>query len=368
MKTKDRTKVFYLIGSLDVGGAEKTLVDLVNNIDKLQYNPKIYTIKHTGAFYDEITDDVPVHSLNATSKIDIRAPIQFSRILREEKPDILQSFLFFDNSLARLTSVVSPKTSVITGVRSVPDRLPLLRDISDRGLQLLSDHIVSNSKAGAEWVIDRGADSNKVSVIPNGRDINKYASATASTKLINELNLFASPIVGTVGRLLEIKGHFDMVHAWPDIIKKHPNAELLFVGEGPAREELEQLVIDLDISENVTFAGQRNDVPELLDLMDVFVFPSHYEGLPGALIEAMAAGLPIVTTPVGGIPELIENNANGIYVTPESPDSISEGIHNLLENKKLRVRLGEEAENVARDHYSLETMVAQFEDLYDLYI
>jgi len=361
----DRTQVWYLIGTLAVGGTERTLVDLVNGLDRDRFAPTVWTIADPGPLADDIAADVPVRSLGAASKVDPRPALRLARALRRERPAVLQSFLYFDNVLARLVGQVNPGTTVVTGVREVPESLPPHRALIDRATLGLSDHIVSNSEAGAEWIIDRGVDSDRVSVVRNGRNVEAY-DVPEPEGLRAELGLGDGPIVGTVGRLVERKGHHDLLDAWPAVLEAHPDAELVLVGDGPERDALEAHASRLGIRESVHLLGRRDDVPELLALFDLFAFPSHYEGLPGALLEAMCAGLPIVTTPVDGCAELVADGEHGVHVPPRDPAALGAAIADLLGAEERAATLGQTAARRARDEFSTEAMVEDFEYLYDM--
>lgn len=360
-----RFEIWFLIGMLPIGGTERTLIDLANGLDKNKYSVTVWTIVDQGVMRDELDADVRYRTLNAKRKWDIRAPVKFLRVVLSEKPDILQSFLFFDNVLARLSGMISSNTKVITGVRDVPENPSWIRSTIDKITLPLSDSIVSNSKAGEEYIIGRGADPSKTKVIRNGRDIEKYASGNATSALFNSLQLDSNePIVGTVGRLVERKGHYDLLEAWPSVLTSHPNAQLLIVGDGPERRSLQKRARELDCDSSVYFAGRRDDVPDLLDAMDIFVFPSHHEGLPGALLEAMIAGLPIITTPVDGNSELIENNVTGLFFPAHDEKVLSLRLATLLSDPDLQRDLGMRANEYAKNEFAISTMISEFESLY----
>jgi glycosyltransferase involved in cell wall biosynthesis len=361
-----RISVWYVIGSLQVGGAERTLVDLANNLDHDRYDVKIWTILDQQPLAEDLSPAVDFESLEASGKTDIGAVLGFIRALRRERPDILQSFLFFDNTLARFAGLLSPMTTVITGVRSVPEFPDRLRALVDRLTMPLADHVVSNSEAGRELAIERGASTDSVSVIENGRDLSAYREATAPPGFRSELGVPEDArLVGTVGRLIERKGGYDLLEAWPDVVAEHPDAHLLFVGDGPEREGLERTAERYGVADSVTFAGTRDDVPELLDTMDMFVFPSHFEGLPGALIEAMAAGLPIVATECTGNAELLSDGKTAKLVPMRNPSALAEHLVTVLADKQLRSKIGACAKGVSTDRYAVQTMVNQFVDLYE---
>ncbi|GAA0668953.1 glycosyltransferase [Natronoarchaeum mannanilyticum] len=364
--TEENTQLWFLIGMLSVGGAEQTLVDLANNIDTDQYEVTVWTIVDDGPLVAELNEDVHYRTLDAAGKWDFGVLLQFAQTARQERPDIVQSFLFFDNVLARLATVVTPKTTCITGVREVPDSRPLLRAFIDRLTLPLSDLVVSNSQAGAEHIVNHGAKEEQVAVVPNGRDVEKYAQGCASNELYESLSLDQDcPIVGTVSRLVERKGHYDLLDAWPAVLNTHSEAQLLLVGDGPERDALERYAEERGCSKSVIFAGQRDDIPALLDAMDVFVFPSHYEGLPGALLEAMCAGLPIVTTPVDGCSELVDDEKHGIHVPSQNSSALGKAVRELLDNEDRASTLGIAAQQRARNNYSINVMVDSFEALYE---
>lgn len=360
-----QTDIWYLIGSLEVGGAERTLVDLVNNLEPDQFDVTIWTIAEPGPFASDVKDHVRVRSLEATSKADVRTPVRFVRALRRERPDILQSFLFYDNTLATIAGQFSSDTTVITGVRAVPNEPSTGRTLVRRVTCRLADHIVSNSEAGVDFIVDHGADRDDVSVVHNGRDLEAYRNGEATPELRESLGIPAgAPVVGTVGRLIERKGHYDLLEAWPMVLEEHPEAELLIVGDGPEREGLEEQARELGVWDSVQLPGTRDDVPALLDLMDVFAFPSHFEGLPGALLEAMAAGLPVVATPVDGNAELIDDEESGLFVPVGDPNALAREVRRICSHPQLGESLGDEAAHVAATEFSLDQMVKAFTTLY----
>ncbi len=364
----EKTHIWFLIGTLERGGAEKTLVDLANNLPQSEYDITVWTIKDEGTYRKEVADHVAYQSIGAKSKLDVPAVVQFIRAVQRQQPDILQSFLFFDNVLARLAGISSKSTTVITGVRSVPNRRSPLRTALDRLTLPLSDHIISNSNAGKKWIVEQGADPDTVSVVYNGRNLERYASAEASPELYDELKVADGPVIGTVGRLLKRKGHYDLLDAWPAVLESYPNATLLLVGDGPERKGLIERSKSLRCASSIRFLGMREDVPELLDVMDVFVFPSHFEGLPGALLEAMAAKVPIICTPVDGNSELVIENQSGMYVEPQSPNQIAMATLSLLNDLDKRQQLATNAQRRAKIDFSLQSMTKAYSQLYELFI
>lgn len=373
----ERTQLWYLIGALVVGGAEKQLVDLVNELDRDRYDVTVWTLFDTNPLGSDLPPDVAVRSLSSGGKVvndsvegvtnplvAVVAPLRFCLAARRHDPDIIQSFLFLDNIVVRVAGLVCSATAV-TGVVSVPTDQSLLRILLDRGTISLSDVIVSNSRTGAEFARSRGASDEKLEVIYNGRNVDAFYSADG-TGLREELGITANEtVVGTVGRLTEIKGHHDLLEAWNELQSERPDTTLLLVGDGPERDALEAHAADLECGESVRFLGTRDNIPELLDLMDVFVFPSHYEGLPGAVIEAMSAGLPVVATGIDGNQELLDSYRSALFVPVKSPGELAWATLRLVEHDALADALGTAAHRRASEQFTVGRMATEFESVYE---
>jgi glycosyltransferase involved in cell wall biosynthesis len=375
MSETDRT-LWFIITALTVGGAEQTLVDLANNVDADRYDVTIWTIFDTNPLAADLQSDVTVRSLTDKGRVEngyvvgatnplvyLAAPLRFWYAAAVERPAIIQSFLLFDNVFARVAGLVCPAT-VVSGVRSVPNDRSLGRSVLDRATIGLSDIVVSNSEAGAAYAVELGADPERVRVVPNGRNVEQFRSADAADVRAELAIDDDELVVGTVGRLIERKGHAELITAWADVRTRVPNARLLVVGDGVQREALQAHAEALGCADSVEFLGRRDDVPELLAAMDVFAFPSHFEGLPGAVIEAMAAGCAIVATPVDGTTDLLDDYRTGLFVPVDSPEPLGWAISRLLESPQLRATLGDSARTEATAEYTVDTMVERFESVY----
>ena len=159
----------------------------------------------------------------------------------------------------------------------------------------------------------------------------------------------------TVGRLHEQKGHCYLIQAVSKVRKEFPKVKLLVTGEGEEENNLKKLVKSLDLTNEVIFAGLSSDIEKILPMAELFILPSLWEGLPNALLEAMAAGLPIIATKVGGIPRVIEDGREGILIAPEDIHGLANAIKKLLTDQKLANTLSANAQRKAVDHFSIET-------------
>ncbi|MFC7229682.1 glycosyltransferase [Salinirubellus salinus] len=372
--------IWILVMSLSFGGAERTIVDLANGLAGQQFEVVVWTVFDVCPLASRLDDAVTYRTLGVeatrgddpheiTGAVDprmyIAAPLQFVRAVRLDRPDIVHSFLFYENIICRLAGLVSPGTVVVNGERGFHNSTRTLLHVLDRVTLPFADVVVSNSRAGAEHYLERGVEWSNLRVIPNGRRLDEYRDASGGGL---RAALGVPPdalVVGTVGRLVERKGHFDLLRAWARVSDAVPDAHLVVVGYGPERDALEALADDLGVGSTVHFTGARDDVPELLGTMDLFVFPSHWEGHPGALLEAMAAGLPIVATTVPGSDELVSDRETGLMVPPRDPVSLGDAVERLCRDSQLASELGERAQAEAFERYTLAHMVDRFEILYE---
>jgi glycosyltransferase involved in cell wall biosynthesis len=205
----------------------------------------------------------------------------------------------------------------------------------------------------------------KTLTIHSGVDIDRYMTARVNVKEKKQslgINL-EGLVVGTVGWLLPIKGPMYLLKAMACIWQSRPGTRLVFVGKGELEEELRAEAFRLGVSDKVTFLGWRDDVPEIMQLFDIFVLPSLNEGMGRVLVEAMAAGKPIVASRVGGILDLVTHGQNGFLVNPGDVDGLAHAIKKLLINKEMRDEVGKRGRIVAQD-FGVEKMVEKIDALY----
>ncbi len=226
--------------------------------------------------------------------------------------------------------------------------------------------VVAVSEQIKKEIIKNGVLPQKVTVIDNGINIDKYSKSDDFSNLKLQLNLpIKALIVGTLARLSKQKGINYLLEAAKIIIEKIPNTHFLIVGDGPLRNELHNFAKDLGIFKNIHFLGFRTDCEKLLKVMDVFVLSSIDEGLPMALLEAMATKKPVVVTSVGSIPNVIKNNENGFLVEPANSKELAEKIIYLLNNEQKRKEFSEKAFKTVVNNYSSEAMCKGYLKVYN---
>lgn len=275
--------------------------------------------------------EIPVKEINFKSELDLVAINIIVKILREKKIDILHAHTSHAHSLAGISGRIAGKRVVVTRRVDFPPRGILSRWKYHR----LVDIIIAISHAIERILRDIGIPQERIRYVPSAFDPRKLERIMDTSYLFKEFSI-ESPVVGTIAHLTDHKGHVYLLRAIPWILKRFPRATFLIVGKGELGNYLEREARKLGITERVIFTGFREDIPEILSILDLFVLPSHMEGLGSILLEAQYMGIPVVSTLAGGIPEVVRNGETGILVPPRDPDSLSKAVIDLLENKEKR--------------------------------
>jgi glycosyltransferase involved in cell wall biosynthesis len=299
---------------------------------------------------------------------------QMVRFLRQEQPQIVQSFLPWTNICGTIAAKIARVPIIITGRRAnIREQHMDFRRFPDQWLQDLCNVwttvVLANSYNVKHECLQREKylAKEKIRVIYNGVDAARYAITSEKAATRNALGIpDTSMIVGIIASLHPRKGHRDFLKAASIVLHRYPKTIFLIVGQDVGiRQELEALARRLHIDDCVRFTGERDDIPEILDLLDVQVSASYVEGLSNALLEGMAAGKPIVATDVAGNSELVIHEQTGLLIPPGDPDSLARNLLRLLEDKPLRERYGNAARRRVETMFQMDHMIYQTETLYE---
>ena len=233
-------------------------------------------------------------------------------------------------------------------------------------LQCLADRVIAVSKQMADTLKDRGYRADMVTHIPNGIDLRTVVARRPRTaKYGRKLGIDANTIlIGTVGRLSPVKGQVGLLRAAKLILQKEPRAKFLIVGGGPLERDLVALAARLQIDGACRFLGPRTDVHDLTSAMDIFVLPSLNEGIPMAILEAMALEKPVVATAVGGVPEVVQHRVTGVLVEPGDEAALANACLELARDRDRAQRLSAQAKRVVAEEFSHERCGENLMDAY----
>jgi glycosyltransferase involved in cell wall biosynthesis len=229
-----------------------------------------------------------------------------------------------------------------------------------------ADCFVAISEMISEMAIKRGIPPERVVRIPNGVDIGTFHPVTPPERedLRRSLAFHPGLAVVFIGRLIPRKGVADLLGAWRTVSAKRNDVTLYILGTGRSEEEFLAKARDLGLRDSVKFRGSVNNVVAYLQSADLFVLPSHYEGMPNVLLEAMACGLPVVATRVSGVVDIVRDGRNGLLVEPGRPDGLAEAILRLLDDPAEAARLGKAAHETIEKEYSIEAVAGAYAALY----
>lgn len=373
MSCSVRKNILHLISSSDFLGAERVVCELARETsakgDSSVYVALMGTTDHLVKQFQLALGEsnIVFHYFPTKCKFDFRAVKAIRYFITDRsiklvhchgyKSDIYAYLaLRFASSAVRLLA-----TNHTWKMRSLTERVYKHLDLF---VLKRFDQIVAVSDVVSNEMVLRGLDAKKIHMIFNGiSTIPSQQNNRLAMRAILGLESEAI-VVGCVASLTEEKAHRDLIAAFALLHEMLPNVRLLLIGDGPLHEDLTEQVGALGLSDLVIFTGRRSDVRELYAAMDVFTLVSYNEGLPMAMLEAMAAGLPVVVTPVGAIPKVVTDGEEGLLVPVGDPVSQAASLHKLTVDSALRTRMGQAAYATVVKQYSSKRMAEDYEHLY----
>lgn len=372
-------KLIYFSDAIFLGGAEEYLKVLVPEMNREKYQPRVALARRPDTqslaeFFEK--QQVAVDFVETHSKSPLENFLSPLRYFRQQRPSIVHfnlnnPFGCFFPVLAAFCSGVPWKLAtehlafeLASGKRAGVRTKKLVKKI----LTFCLDYTIAVSQANKRLLVrDYEVDPFRVKLIRNCVDIDKYAFSTEGrSRVRREFNVMDDQfLVGTVARFSFQKGHEFTIEAIPKILEAFPQTRFLFVGDGPEHERLSTKIRQQQLEPYVFFAGVREDIASLLSAMDLFLLTSIFEGLPLSILEAMAAGLPVVATRVSGTPEAVLHNLTGLLIPPANSLAVSNAVIELLSKPQLRSWMGEQGRALVRQQFNKSFMVKQVEDIYD---
>jgi glycosyltransferase involved in cell wall biosynthesis len=355
-------RILQLLQGLAIGGIERMVLDLVFNLPD-GYETAFCTFDREGALASGVRErGHAIHFRPRRGALDLRFVLWLARLLQRESIDIVHAHnatAFFYGASA--TSLV-PRTRFLYTEHDrafpTPQRERRLHALLSRR----TDAVVTVSDTLRDNLIHWECfPASRVHVVKNGVQLPRPDRDRAAMR--RDLGLGDRPTAGIVARLAPVKNHELLLRAWKRVVEAVPDAVLLVVGNGSTEPRCRQVAAELGLDDSVRFLGFRLDIADLLQAMDVFVLSSRSEGLSLTLLEAEAAGLPIVATRVGGNPEVVRDGESGFLVPCEAAP-LASALARLLQNPDLRARLGARGRALYEDGFTLPAMVSGYERLY----
>lgn len=362
-------RIGYLVGQLDNGGSERQLHYLLANMDRSKFEPSVMTLKPPGtsAWHQAIVDlNVSVTQISSQSRP--KRALQIRKVFKSQDIDLVHSIHFYVTPYAWFASL-GRRSTVIGSVRFYPDArgmqkhgLGWTKHLAIRG----PDFWVCNSDAGSREFKKMLQGSQPIRTIKNGCEI--PSDEDIFSRKINAQGELQTndkdQVIGYIGRLDANKNVSFLLQAVFQLRSQFPNLRAIIVGDGPLRIQLEEETRSLNLNKVVKFIGDRAHAEELIPAFNVLSVTSKSEGMPNVLMEASAAQIPVVSTNVGGVAEIVLNGTTGLLFSEGDFEAYLEALTKILSNPELSRHLGKVAQRFMRDKYSVSQMVRSHENLY----
>ncbi|MGA1840812.1 MAG: glycosyltransferase [bacterium] len=365
-------KVLYLITANTYGGAEHAVYKIVKHIDRKMFLPIVACLGNNPVFIDQIIENgVKIYPLNMRSVFDILVIPKLCLILKKEKIDIIHTQLFKSDFFGRIAGKIAGTRIIISTIQNMESfRRYKALNLIDRLTGLFNYKIISVSDIVRDFTISKtGLPPGKFITIYNFVDIDDYNSlkglSSENRMRRKKLGLTEDNIViGNIGRLAPQKSQKDFIIAASQVVKNFPQTRFVIAGEGPLLNDLSRLAEKLSLKGKIIFTGFIKDIREIFSIMDIFVLTSLWEGFPLTICEAMASYVPVVSTNVGGVPEMIEHGITGLLTEPGNIEQLKDAICKLIRDKDLSGRLARTARKRVEEKFSLKEILKQTERLY----
>lgn len=363
-KTTARIRVCHFITSLQLGGAEKLLLEVARYLNRDKY--KLFVVSLLGG---ELESEL--RSLGAETYVvgmhfrwDLSALVRLYRYLRKNKIQILHTHLYHPTIIGRIIGHLARVPVIISTYHYSYLYQRRFNMFLDRLTARFSNRIIVVSEASERFCVEEERlPEDRITLIYNGISLDEFdrLDDTEPAPLFND----NFPIVGSIGRLCWDKGYQYLLQAARIILTERPGVHFAIIGDGPMRKELEEESERLGLKDKVLFTGMRKDVKGLLKQFDIFVLSSVNEGLPIALLEAMANLKPVAVTDAGGCREVVNHQLNGLVVPREDSEKLAQAIKLLLTDKDLSRRLAEAGRQRVKEKFNARDMVMKIDDVYD---
>lgn len=362
-------RILFVSTSTTVGGAEKTLFALATLIDHRRFPVAgVVSVKPEGHYARRLREQgVEVHSLNLADGAKPADARTLAAIIDRERPDIVHAVMYQAIQLARMAKPLSSVPfRLVTSPRVNYRSRSFATLLVDRWLKKRDDLLIAECEASRKFLIEKqGYAPAKVIVIRNGVDLAGWpASKIDRQKKRLELRLGAGDLlIGAIGRLDKQKGFATLIEAMSHL--KGTPLRCAILGDGPEHDRLQALIRKFELEKTVWLLGEKGEIPSWLSAFDLYCLPSLWEGLPNALLEAMALGLPVVASRVDGVPEAVTDGKDGLLVPPSKPEALAKALKSLADDAEKRAALGAAAKAVVSERFTLRRMIEEYERAYD---
>ncbi len=358
-------RVLLVIPTLDRGGAEKQLTLLAAGLPRPEFDVHVCLLTRLGPLAERLdAAGVPYTCIEKRGKLDPAAWLRLKRHIADLQPDLVHTWIFAANAYGRSAALSAGVKCVVGGERSIDPWKRWHELAIDRRLARRSAAILTNSSGVRDFYAGHGLPAELFRIIPNGIEPAPPV-AQSRAELLAELGLPAgAKLIGAVGRLWPQKRMSDLVWAADQLKILREDFHLLILGEGPLRPRLERYIAQNELEHRVHLLGERGDVARFMPHFDVVCLASEYEGMPNVLLEAMAAGVPVVATDIAGNRDVVVDGQTGYLVRVGHVPGFTKRLHELLGDPALAAQLGAAGKTRVLTEFTVERMVERHAAVY----
>ena len=356
--------LFHIDAGKEWRGGQRQSFCLAEELKRNGYSFQFVT-QPASPLHQKATDaGLPVLPLKISSEADVLSILRLSLAMKRKKCRLVH---LHDTRSVAVGSAAASLAKVPIRVISRGADFPLIKNVLPRRKYRKNvDAIIAISEGVKKELVEGGIDAQLVHVIPDGIDFAPYEDKTSKDYLRQELSFAPDDfLVGIVAQLSDHKGQRYLIQASKHLRESIPKIKIIILGEGSLRLELNKQVKEIQGEDIAFFLGFQEDIPQILNSLNVFVLSSDHEGLGSILMDAMACRLPIVATRIGGIPEVVDHQKTGLLVPPQRPKSLAKAIIKMYEDRELAHRLGQKGFDVVYQKFSSESMASNAIDLYE---
>jgi len=384
-------KIIHVITRMDMGGSAQNTLLTCLGLDKKKYEIILAHGRSLESAMTQLEKEIVDRQLNEAKKkgvtilsldpmvrkidpiSDFKTLLTLLRLFKKEKPDIVHTHTSKAGILGRLAAWITrvpiiihtPHGHVFWGhFRKI---FSAIFFIIEKIMEPMTDRFIALTKGEKKDYLKLALTrKEKIKTIHSGVDVGRFMDIRIN--VLDKKSMFGIPpdaiVVGTVGWLLPIKGPMVLLKAMEGVWKHYPDIKLVYVGKGELEEGLKDKAAEMNVTDKVHFLGWREDIPELMQIMDIFVLPSLNEGMGRVLIEAMASSKPVIGSDVGGVPDLVVPGVNGLLVPPGNAQELSGAILKLIKDKALRKQMGQQGKRRVAQ-FDISNMIDKIDRLYE---
>lgn len=370
----DQKTVLILRSAIGVFGAERVILELATGLKDSGFAPVIGVIENRHPSHAELASVARTAGLSAVlfpcrKPFDFKTVLEIRRYIKQNRVAILHPHGYKANFYALMSSAFMKISRIATchpwTETSYSVKARIYTFLDKTWLKRMKRIVAVSEEVRQE--LQKRLPGAKCEVIPNGIDLQRFHLEKSGNDSRKTFGIAGSDyLIGTIGRLVPEKGHQYLIAAAKTLCRKHQNVKFIFVGDGPLRNDLEKMAAENDLAAIILFTGVRSDIPQLLSMMNLFVLPSVSEGLPMVLLEAMAAGKPVISTEVGDIPRIIRHNYSGLLIPPQDTEALTAAMEELIQDSAKAQRLALVARQEVENRFSAKQMAGQYIHQYKL--